>query len=297
MFYSNWMSYIRDDAKITKIAMPGSHNAATMGMIKLAKCQNGSLYEQAMHGVRMFDLRFKATKNGELIVAHGLMNGMPAEQVFENLQRLFEITNEFFVIGIRTYMNQGFGPIKLHYKSNNSETSRLIRKYLSPEKYALTDTETIGSLTMGDIRRSGKKYILINRDKEYDFTCDAPMPDPWSATVYGYKPEKFIKEIQKYLHEPMVEGFHWFQTQQTPNLNTENGWTKWPDDLDEPVRELFPQLISDIAADPYMLEKVNIIAGDFMSRDNFKANLILRLNLLKGVVKDELIEEYTNMVK
>lgn len=297
MFYSDWMSYIKDDAKITKIAMPGSHNAATMGMSKLAKCQEGSLYDQAMHGVRMFDLRFKATKKGELIVAHGVMNGMPAEQVFENLQRLLDCTNEFFVIGIRTYMNQGFGPIKLSYNSNNSETSRLIRKYLSPEKYALTDVENIAELTMGDIRKSGKKYILLNKDKEYDFTSDVPMPDPWDSVVYGYKPEKFIKEIQKYLREPMVDGFHWFQTQQTPNLNTENGWTKWPDDLDEPVRALFPQLISDIAADPFMLEKVNIIAGDFMSRDNLKANLILRLNLLKGVVKDELVEEYTNFIR
>ena len=260
MFYSNWMSYIKDDAKITKIAMPGSHNSATMGMNKLARCQGGSLYDQAMHGVRMFDLRFKATKKGELIAAHGVMNGMPAEQVFENLQRLLDSTNEFFVIGIKTYMNQGFGPIKLSYNSNNGETSRLIRKYLSPEKYALTDVENISEL-------------------------------------YGYKPEKFIKEIQKYLREPMIDGFHWFQTQQTPNPGTENGWTKWPDDLDEPIRALFPQLISDIAADPYMLEKVNIVAGDFMSRDYLKANLILRLNLLKGVVKDELIEEYTNFIK
>ena len=37
MFYENWMSYIKDDAKITKIAMPGSHNSGTMGMIRFAE--------------------------------------------------------------------------------------------------------------------------------------------------------------------------------------------------------------------------------------------------------------------
>lgn len=297
MFYSNWMSYLKDDAKITKIVMPGSHNSATMGMIKLAKCQNGSLYEQAMHGVRMFDIRLKANKKGELFIAHGIMSGMPAENAFENLQRLLDTTNEFFVISIKTYMNQKIGPVSLSYDGNTAETNRLIRAYLTPEKYALTDVEDITKLTMGDIRKSGKKYIILNKEKEYDFSSDVPMPDPWDPVVYGYKPEKFIKEIQKYLVDCKVDGFHWFQTQQTPNPGTENGWSKWPDDLDEPVRALFPQLIADIAADPVKLDRVNIIAGDFMSRDYLKANLILRLNLLKGTVKDELIKEFTDYTR
>lgn len=297
MFYANWMSYIKDEAKITKVVMPGSHNSATMGMIKLAKCQNGSLYDQAMHGVRMFDIRLKANKKGELFIAHGIMSGMPAERAFENLQRLLDTTNEFFIISIKTYMNQKIGPVSLSYDGNTAETNQLIRAYLSPEKYALTDVENITELTMGDIRKSGKKYIILNKEKEYDFSSDVPMPDPWDSVVYGYKPEKFIKEIQKYLVECEVDGFHWFQTQQTPNLGTENGWSKWPDDLDEPIRALFPQLIADIAADPVKLDRVNIIAGDFMSRDYLKANLILRLNLLKGLVKDELVEEFTNFTK
>lgn len=297
MFYANWMSYIKDEAKITKVVMPGSHNSATMGIIKLAKCQNGSLYDQAMHGVRMFDIRLKANKKGELYVAHGIMSGMPAEQAFENLQRLLDTTNEFFVIGIRTYMNQKIGPVSLSYDGNTAETNRLIKTYLSPEKYALTDVENITELTMGDIRKSGKKYIILNKEKEYDFSSDIPMADPWDPVVYGYKPEKFMKEIQKYLVEIDVDGFHWLQTQQTPNLGTENGWTKWPDDLDEPVRALFPQLIADIAADPVKLDKANIIAGDFMARDYMKAKHILRLNLLKGLVKDELIKEFTDFTK
>lgn len=297
MFYANWMSYIKDEAKITKVVMPGSHNSATMGMIKLAKCQNGSLYDQAMHGVRMFDIRLKANKKGQLFIAHGIMTGMPAERAFENLQRLLDTTNEFFVISMQTYMNQAIGPIKLSYDGNTAETNRLIRTYLNPEKYALTDFDDINDVTMGDIRNRGKKYIILNEKKEYDFSTDAPMHGPWNPVVYGYKPEKFIKEIQKYLVECTVDGFNWFQTQQTPNPGTENGWSKWPDDLDEPVRALFPQLIEDIAADPVKLDRVNIIAGDFMSRDYLKANLILRLNLLKGLVKDELIKEFTNRTK
>ncbi len=293
MFLKNWMSYISDDAKITKLAMPGSHNSGTMGMSKLAKCQNGSLYEQYVHGVRAFDIRLKADKKGRLFIGHGIMTGMPAELAFESLKMILnESENEFFVISMMTYMNQKIGPFKLSYNGNSAETSRLIREYLSPEKYALTDVENISELTLGDIRKSGKKYIIINGNKEYDFSVDCPYHDPWSSVVYGYKPQKFAKEILKYLTEKEYDGFMRFQTQQTPNPGTENGWLKWPDDLDDMIRPYFNQIIDDVAADPVMLERVNIIGGDFMCRDNMKANKILSLNLLKGMVKEELKKEF-----
>ena len=297
MFLKNWMSYISDDAKITRLAMPGSHNSGTMGMLKLAKCQNGSLYEQYTHGVRAFDIRLKADRKGRLFIGHGILTGMPAEPVFESLKKILdESEGEFFVISMITYMNQKFGPIKLSYNGNADETSRLIRKYLSPEKYALTDYGDINGLTLGDIRKSGKKYIIINGNREYDFSVDCPYHDPWSATVYGYRPEKFSKEILKYITEKEYDGFVRFQTQLTPNLGTELGWKNWPDDLDEMIRPYFNQIIDDVASNPERLEKVNIIGGDFMCRDNMKANKILSLNLLKGMVKEELKNEYENAI-
>ncbi|MBR3781076.1 MAG: hypothetical protein IKK63_07750 [Clostridia bacterium] len=297
MFLKNWMSYISDDAKITKLAMPGSHNSGTMGMSKLAKCQNGSLYEQYAHGVRAFDIRLKADKKGRLFIGHGIMTGMPAELAFESLKMILnECGDEFFVISMITYMNQKIGPFKLSYNGNSAETSRLIREYLSPEKYALTDYGDINELTLGDIRKSGKKYIIINGNKEYDYSVDCPYHDPWNSYVYGYKPEKFAKEILKYITEKEYDGFVRFQTQQTPNPGTENGWSKWPDDLDDMIRPYFNQIIDDVAADPEKLEKINIIGGDFMCRDNMKANKILSLNLLKGMVKEELKNEYKEAI-
>lgn len=296
MFYKSWMSYIKDEAKITKIAMPGSHNSGTMGMNKFARCQNGSLYEQYTYGVRFFDIRLKADKKGRLFIAHGIAKGMPAELAFESLKMIFDESDEFFVLGIKTYMNQKIGPIKLSYDGNTAETNRLIKEYLHPEKYALTDFENISELTLGDIRKSGRKYIIINKEREYDYSCDCPLADPWDSAVYGYKPQKFAKEILKYLKEIDTDGFFWFQTQQTPNLGTENGWTKWPDDLDKLSAPFFPQIIADIAADEEMLKKVNIIAGDFMTHSKSKANEILNLNLLKGIVKDDLKLQYASKI-
>ncbi|MGN0543916.1 MAG: hypothetical protein ACI4JG_10760 [Acutalibacteraceae bacterium] len=295
MFYENWMSYIKDDAKITKIAIPASHNAATMGMPKPAKCQNGSLYKQYKCGVREFGIRLKTDRSGRLFIAHGITKGMPAEQAFENLGMIVSESDEFFIFDIRTYSTQKIGPLTLSYGSDSAAVSALIKKYLNPEKYALTDFDDIGSLTVGDIRKSGKKYLIINAEEEYDFSRGVPLLEPWDPKVFGYKPEKFAKECLNYLRELETDGFFWFQTQQTPNPGTENG-LKWPDDLDELDRPLFPKIIADIAADPAMLEKVNIVAGDFMTRDSMKVNEILNLNLLKGVVKDELREEFAEAI-
>ena len=66
---------------------------------------------------------------------------------------------------------------------------------------------------------------------------------------------------------------------------------------DKPIRKLFPQLMADVAADPVMLDRDNIVAGDFMSLDCMKTNEILRLNLLKNLVKDELKEKFENCIK
>ena len=59
---------------------------------------------------------------------------------------------------------------------------------------------------------------------------------------------------------------------------------KRQDDLEKLAKPLFPGIIADIAADPKLVEKVNIIAGDFMTADYSKAKEILSLNLLKGIV-------------
>lgn len=295
MFFENWMSYIKDDAKITKIAMPGSHNSGTMKMHKFARCQNGTLFEQFQHGVRFFDIRLRADKKG-VRIAHGILKGMPAREAFASLKEILDTSDEFLVISIQTYMNQKVGPIKLSYSGNTGETDALIAEYLEPEKYALTDFDDIRNVTIGDIRSSGKKYIIINENEEYKYSVKGPMLAPWDSKIFGMKPEKFVEENLKFLKNLESEGFFWFQTQQTPNPGTDVGMT-WPVDLEKMSKPLFPSMMNQVADDPEMLEKVNIVAGDFMSADLVKAKIILNLNLLKGIVKDELKEEYIAAVK
>lgn len=294
MFHENWLSYIKDDAKINKIAIPGSHNAGTMQMPKTARCQNGSFYTQYLFGVREFGIRLKMDKNNVLRVAHGVTNGMTAENAFQNLRNIIIESNEFFIFDVRTYQTQKIGPLTLRYKGNADEVNRLVAKYLEPEKYALTRVD-LSSLTVGEIRESGKRYILLNEDGEYDYSVNCELLGPWDPKIFGYRPKKFAETCVKYLKELTTEGFFWFQTQLTPNPGTENG-IKWPSKLDELSRPFFSKIIARIASDPVSLAKANIIAGDFMTRDRMKVNEILYLNLIKDAVKDEFRDKYARAI-
>ncbi len=294
MFYENWMDYIVDDAKITKIAIPGAHNACTKGMVVMGCCQNGTPLEQYEYGVRKFGIRFKNTKKG-IRIAHGISNGMSAEEAFSYFAEILGKYNDFIILDIRAYGPQKFGPFTMSYGDDPEEISRLIEKYLQPEKYALTEFDDIRDVTLGDIKKSGKRYVIHSEKEEYVYSRDVKLLEPWDMKVFGYKPEKFSVECLKYLRDMESEGFFWFQSQQTPNPGTEIGLT-WPKKLDELDRPYFAPMMATIAGDRKMLEKVNIVAGDFMTRDHMKENEILYLNLCKGIVKPEMAEEYAETI-
>lgn len=294
MFYENWMSYIKDEAKITKLAIPGAHNACTKGMIFMACCQNGMPLQQYRYGVRKFGVRLTVSHD-KLYIAHGITRGMPADEAFESFGKIVGEYDDFFILDIRTYPGQKIGPVSVSHDSDPAMVDELIEKYLNPAEYALTDIPDLKTLTLGDIRKSGKKYVIHSAREEYKYSKDIKLLEPWDPVVFGLKPEKFTKECLNYLRELDSDGFFWFQTQQTPDLGTENG-LKWPNTLDKLDRPYFPQIMADIAADPELLAKVNIVAGDFMTADHMKENEILYLNLLKNVVKPEKREEYARAI-
>ncbi|MBR5111971.1 MAG: hypothetical protein IK097_00930 [Clostridia bacterium] len=294
MFYDNWLEYIKDDALITKVAIPGAHNSGTKGMNYTACCQDGTPFDQYRFGVRKFGIRLSQKKN-KLYIAHGIMKGMSADEAFSYFGEIVTNFNDFFILDVRAYQKQTIGPFTLSNTSDPELVDELIEKYLEPEKYALTDIPDLKALTLGDIRKSGKKYVIHHAEEVYKYSRDIKLLEPWDPVVFGLKPEKFAKESLNYLRELESEGFFWFQSQQTPNLGTENG-LKWPRALDEEDRIYFPQMITDIAEDPILLDKVNIIAGDFMTRDHMKTNYILWLNLLKDIVKPGLRDEYADAI-
>lgn len=294
--YSKWMSYIKDDVKITKLVIPGAHNAGSYGMNGMACCQDDNLYVQFRYGMRQFCLRLDTDKKGRICVSHGITKGDLFENALKDIKKAMdENDSEIFLLDVREYYPQKFGPITLRYHADPEKVNALLEKYLEPAKYAYCDFDHIKDVTIGDIRKSGKRYILINEDETYKFSKNCDQILPWDKIRNGMKAENYAKVALKFFDEEQTEGLYWFQTQQTPNLGTEIKLTK-PRQLDNDMKKYFVPLMKQIAENPFYLESANIIAGDFMTDGYTKSESILELNIPKGNVKPECVEEYKAML-
>lgn len=292
MIYTDWMSCIKDEVKLTSLVIPGAHNAGSYGMRGIAECQSDNLFVQFEHGIRQFCLRLNTDRKGNIVLAHGVTKGDLFENALKDIKKALDMyPSEIILLDVREYYPQKFGPITLTYKADKSKVDELLEKYISPSENAFCDFEHISEVTLGDIRKSGKRYILINDNEDYKFSRNCEQILPWEKQVNGAKAEKFANETLRFFDDYKTDGLYWFQTQQTPNLGTEIGVTS-PKKLDDELVKYFDIMIDGIASTPRYLERANIIAGDFMTRSFDKSRSILRLNLLKGNVKDDCIEKY-----
>ena len=292
MIYTDWMSCIKDEVKLTSLVIPGAHNAGSYGMRGIAECQSDNLFVQFEHGIRQFCPRLNTDRKGNIVLAHGVTKGDLFENALKDIKKALDMyPSEIILLDVREYYPQKFGPITLTYKADKSKVDELLEKYISPSENAFCDFEHISEVMLGDIRKSGKRYILINDNEDYKYSRNCEQILPWEKQVNGAKAEKFANETLRFFDDYKTDGLYWFQTQQTPNLGTEIGVTS-PKKLDDELVKYFDVMIDGIASTPRYLERANIIAGDFMTRSFNKSRSILRLNLLKGNVKDDCIEKY-----
>ena len=292
MIYTEWMSCIKDDVGLTSLVIPGAHNAGSYGMRGIAECQSDNLFVQFEHGIRQFCLRLNTDRKGNIVLAHGITKGDLFENALKDIKKALDMyPSEIILLDVREYYPQKFGPITLTYKADKSKVDELLEKYISPSENAFCDFGHISEVTLGDIRKSGKRFILINDNEDYKYSRNCEQILPWEKQVNGAKAEKFANETLRFFDDYKTDGLYWFQTQQTPNLGTEIGVTS-PKKLDDELVKYFDVMIDGIASTPRYLERANIIAGDFMTRCFDKSRSILRLNLLKGNVKPELEKEF-----
>lgn len=292
MIYSEWMSYIKDDVRLCSVVMPSAHNAGSFKIGPTGCCQDGDLAQQFEYGIRHFCVRLDTNKKGEIIFCHGITKGMPCEAELMKLRKVMdENPSEFFILDIREYQPQNFGPIKLRFHADPKKVDEILERCLEPSKYAFTDFEHIGDVTMGDMRKSGKRYILLNYCEEYKYSVNCPHILPWDKKRHGKPAFKFVTEATDFFDTHDTSGLYWFQTQTTPNFGTETGFVI-PRKLDKVLRWHFKALINTIANTPKYLARANIISGDFMTEDYYKSREILNLNLNKNNVIEDKRDEY-----
>jgi hypothetical protein len=307
------MSYIKDDARIRDIVIPGAHNSISHEMGPIAKCQQDGIYKQYESGVRFFCIRLTTDSFNVIRASHGLAKGKPFENHLRELARVIEETlTEFLILDIRPYYDKKIGPLNIKFKVNSIALDALLNKYL-PVEYELVDSN-LPNMTMREIRTSGKKFCIMrgltqiktdhnkdgdvteyyrfNTSRGVDFDCTML----WNKRIYGYNAENFCENAPSLLESETPGGLVWFQTQQTPNLNTEIGISS-PEKLDQQIRKNFYKMINKIQSDKRYLDKSNIICGDFMTVDMLKTASILNLNLSKNIVQQSLINEFKTNIQ
>lgn len=295
--YRNWMSYLKDDVKLIDVVMPSAHNACSYELNVMGKCQSGNLYEQFSHGVRHFCIRLNTDKKGNIVVCHGISKGGHFTNDLESIKKMLEENDsEFFIFDIREYYDQKFGPITLKFKADVNQMNSLLEEYIKPSQYAFTDFNDINSVNVGDIRKSGKRYILYNFEKAYRYSVNCEYDFPWDKRINGLKAEGFSKEVTKLFDLDKMTGLNWFQIQQTPNLGTEIGVTT-PKKLDVRLRPYFTDIISQIKSNEKYLKRANIIASDFMTDDYMKSYEILKLNINKNNIIEDKTDEFLSKLQ
>ena len=295
--YKNWMSYLKDDVKLIDVVMPSAHNACSYEINRMGRCQNGNLYEQFSYGIRHYCIRLNTDRKGNIVVCHGISKGGHFVNDLKSIKRMLEENEtEFFIFDIREYYDQKFGPITLKFKADVNEMNALLEEYIKPSRFAFTDFDDINTVTVGDMRKSGKRYILYNFERAYDYSVNCEYDFPWDKRINGLKAEGFSKEVTKLFDLGKMTGLNWFQIQQTPNLGTEIGVVT-PKKLDIELRPYFKDIIRQIELNEKYLKRANIIASDFMTEDYMKSEAILKLNISKNNICEEKIDEFLSLLK
>ena len=293
---TEWMSYISDDAPVTRLAIPGSHDSGCSGMPWYAETQDLNFAEQLARGVRYFDIRVNK-KGGDLVIFHGPVNGTDYVELLYQIDEFMDAhPSEFLILDFSHFKND-----------SESEVFRLFDEIVSAERVVndtcMTDSEYLDSLTLGDVR--GKCVVFVDPE-ETEFCCrdylffkmgdevEAGQEDlfslvsPYKKLWNGSSAKKFTDKIlDRYIDtfKGIDSGFFVLQCQLTDNALVfgpryrEGKLIKRANDF---VRALY-----DNAEDlPY----INIIMRDFVTCE--KTALIVGLNIAKGWVSGEKAESF-----
>ena len=283
-FFAKWQSFIKDDAKLNKIVIPGSHDAACNGMMPLSRTQGHDIYDQLIGGARYFDLR--VTKKGDdLVIFHSIIKGMKFDKVLNDLNRFFDENPTEFVILDFQKLGKGV----------NNEVIDAITSQLDMSKAMLkSDFKEIENTTIGEIREKGINFVIIWTDeedvKQNDFLY---MREKDLHSFYDRKYHKnpdgnnLVEHFSEYYDSYDGTGFFVLQSQRTATVLTDK-----PSEMELEWGKVFTDFAISLNNDAQKLDKTNIIMRDFIVSDLNKVRSILNLNLSKNLVKEENIEEF-----
>ena len=286
-YLTEWMSYIYDDAPVTDIAIPGSHDSGCIEMPYYGATQDLTFAEQLDRGVRYFDIRVN-DKGGDLVIFHSIVNGVSYESVLKDIDEFMDAhPSEFLVLDFSHFKND-----------SEAKVFALLDEMVSAEKVVndsnIPDTTFLDNLTLKEAR--GKLIVFINpektdySDRDYFFykngdkvggdadTIYASLVSPYKKFWNGKSAEKFTDDIlYRYINtfKDIDRGFFVLQCQLT-----DTALVFGPRYREGKLIERANAFVEGLYDDAENLPYINIVMRDFVTCE--KSALTIRLNFAKG---------------
>lgn len=169
---SCWMKNLKDEALISELVIPGSHDSATYSMspsnqgnliAKAAQTQDLNVYGQLKIGARSLDIR-ASDVFGKVVCNHGVVNGCELNEVLKDILKFSkENPTEVVILIFRNCSKKNLEKI-----SKLSEIKEIGEKSLT-RSMCQDLNKPLGKISMGDIRKLGVNFILIGNNDENIF--------------------------------------------------------------------------------------------------------------------------------
>lgn len=299
---NDWMSSIKDEALLKNVVMPGSHDTGTYDLEYVAQTQNRDMSAQLACGTRYFDLRFDVV-DGVLVMYHG-MHGilyqykvMYDDNALTTISQIKEFLEEYpsetLILDITHIFNEAKDLLF-------STVCEYLQGFAISNDTSKSDLEFVESLKLKDCR--GKCLILwsdgeggwvdnnkfiFKRNDDGGTRNDCVLHSFYNANYNGrYSSNKFISTaIPKYIddYKETDGGLFVLQGQLTDSMGVFGPRVKEDshcNNMNNYVQSL---------ADSDDLNWINVIMRDFVGYK--KNSYAVKLNLSKGLVKDERIDD------
>lgn len=296
----HWMSYLKDEAVLSEVVMPGAHDAGTLGSDVAWETQKGDIGEQLYAGVRYFDVRvsYNTKENANMFVhansddyvlpfAFGVMfsDGLADISSFiaENKEEIiildFQHTWAKYEEGVIAQLEKELDMSKVLTKENCDNPSEL---------------------TMGDMRRLGKNVIIIYKEgnnglcdqKNYLFERSEFLQSDYDGNIHKKSADELIAHFDTYYEAKKDGVFFVLQSQLTGSPLMER---------EKSIRNKANAFVRALAKEEnaQKLAKTNIVMRDFITSDidgaessDTTVKSIVILNAVKGMIKEDKLEMF-----
>ena len=287
---STWMAGIDDGALLRQIAIPGSHDAGTRGILWAGETQTYTIAQQLQSGARYFDLRVHK-KGDKYVIFHSILDGIEFCKVLDAIREFIQShPSEVILLDFQ------------HFKDSQAEVKRLLlseldaRGLLMHNTTPLSPVEFIRGLTLGQVRgkcvvfwgdrsEAGSDFLFLRNDNECTYE-DMCLDSYYLANSHKMDTRGLIETAYPVyfarLHQQQAAGrdaMFVLQCQLTDGKFVRGPWSR--------ERKHDP-LISDYIrrlAQSEELGSINVILRDFITPE--KCEDIIALNRDKGIMTEK----------